>query len=84
MAKQIKKGAGNTNRPLPFTKINWILFGAGVLTLILGYISLSIGPWNSFWSLTLAPILLVIGYCLLIPVAILYKKKDSKKTVIQE
>lgn len=62
---------------LPFTKHNYLLFMAGILTLIAGYIALSIGPWDSFWSLTLAPILLVLGYCVIIPVSILYRKKAS-------
>jgi hypothetical protein len=62
---------------LPFTKQNYILFVAGILTLIVGYIALSIGPWDSFWSLTLAPVLLVLAYCVIIPVAILYRKKKS-------
>ena len=46
---------------------NWILMGAGVVSIIAGYIFLSQG------SITLAPILLVAGYCVLIPVAILVK-----------
>jgi uncharacterized membrane protein len=82
MAKPVKKFKQESHRPLPFSKINWILFCAGIMTLIVGYIFLSIGPWNSFWSLTLAPILLVLGYCVLIPVSILYKRKTSKETAV--
>ena len=59
----------------PLTIENYQIFGIGILIIILGYISLSKGPVDSFWSLTLAPILLVIGYCVIIPIAILYKKK---------
>ena len=61
----------------PLTTENYQLFGIGILVIILGYISLSKGPADSFWSLTLAPIILVIGYCVVIPVAILYKKKKG-------
>jgi uncharacterized membrane protein HdeD (DUF308 family) len=46
---------------------NWILMGAGVLTIIVGYLFLAKG------SITVAPILLVAGYCVLIPVSILVK-----------
>jgi uncharacterized membrane protein HdeD (DUF308 family) len=46
---------------------NWILLGAGIVTIIAGYILLSHG------SITMAPILLVAGYCVLIPIAILIK-----------
>ena len=54
-------------------------FGLGVFVLIIGFILLSIGPWDSFWSRTLAPVVLVFGYLVVIPVAILYGKKGRKK-----
>ena len=77
--KKRYKGMGaKKEAALPFVKENYYLFGLGLLTLIIGYITLSIGPWNSFWSLTLSPILLVLGYCVIIPVAILYRKKNKK------
>ena len=62
----------------PLSAENYKLFGIGILIIILGYISLSKGPADSFWSLTLAPILLVIGYCVIIPIAIIYKKRKSE------
>jgi hypothetical protein len=40
------------------------LFAAGLLAVVIGYIALGLG------SMTLAPLLLVGGYCLLIPVAL--------------
>jgi len=80
--KDKKRYKGKTARKaetLPFVKENYNLFGIGLLLLIIGYIALAKGPWNSFWSLTLAPILLVLGYCVVIPVAILYRKKEKKE-----
>jgi len=62
---------------LPFTKSNYQIFAVGILIVIIGYVALAQGPPNSFWSLTLAPILLVIGYCVVIPFAILYQKKGN-------
>ena len=44
---------------------NWLWWGAAILALLLGYIDLVRG------GITLAPILLVLGYCVLVPVAIL-------------
>lgn len=74
--KKKMRGRGGQKGPvLPFTKDNYRLFGIGLLIIVIGYIALAQGPWDSFWSLTLAPILLVLGYCIVIPVAILYKKK---------
>ena len=73
------KGLGKKGSAvLPFARENYLLFSLGLLTIILGYIFLSLGPWNSFWSLTLAPILLVLGYCVIIPVAILFRKKEKE------
>ncbi len=63
---------------LPFTSFNYQVFAAGILVIILGYFALAQPPANSFMSLTLAPILLVLGYCVIIPVAILYQKKKAE------
>ena len=51
----------------PFGKKNYIWFGAALVVMIIGYILLGSG------DITMAPILLVIAYCVLIPVAILVK-----------
>ena len=63
----------------PLVRENYLLFGLGILVLIIGYFLLSIGPWDSFWSRTLAPVVLVVGYLVVIPFAILHGKKGSKK-----
>ena len=70
---------GKKDSALPFGRENYRLFGIGLAIIVLGYIALSRGPWDSFWSLTLAPILLVVGYCVIIPVAILYRNKTKKE-----
>lgn len=62
---------------ISFGRENYIIFLIGILTLVLGYIFLAQGPADSFWSLTLAPILLVLSYCVIIPIAILYRRKSS-------
>ena len=64
--------------PLYLTRKNYLIFGAGILVIILGYIALSKGPANSFWSLTLAPILLGIGYLVLVPAAILWRSAKAR------
>jgi cell division protein FtsW (lipid II flippase) len=55
-------------------QIRWFLIGLGVMAL--GYIALAQGPWNDFTSLTLAPLLLVTAYVVLIPLAILKRNKE--------
>jgi hypothetical protein len=46
---------------------NYVLGGLGLLSIVFGFITLAAG------SITLAPILLVLGYCVIVPVAILIK-----------
>ena len=58
-----------------FSKKNYIIFGLGLTFIILGYIIMATGKVDSFQSLTLAPILLFIGYIILIPISIIYKFK---------
>jgi hypothetical protein len=60
-----------------FTKINYVIFGIALLFIILGYIIMAAGSVNSSQSLTLAPILLFIGYLILIPVALIYRQKKQ-------
>ena len=48
---------------------NTVLLGLGVAALVAGYLALARG------SITLAPILLVSGYCGLIPASLLWRKR---------
>lgn len=64
-------------RDLPFTRRNWMLFGIGLGTIGLGYVALGIPPADGFLSLTLAPLLLVGGYCVLIPLALLAREDQD-------
>jgi len=77
--KRYRGKATKERMALPFSSENYLLFGIGLLLIVVGYVALSRGPWNSFWSLTLAPILLVLGYCVVIPVSILYRKQNKKR-----
>jgi len=52
---------------LTFSGKSYSLFAAGFAAIVIGYIMLSRG------SITVAPVLLVAGYCALIPLAILVK-----------
>ena len=63
---------------LPFTRKNWTLAAAGLASILIGYVCLRIPPAEGFISLTLAPILLVVGYCVLIPLAILARDQTEE------
>jgi hypothetical protein len=58
--------------PSFFGKRNWQWLIAGAVVIVAGFIALAMG------SITLAPILLVLGYCVLIPVGILIGPPKSK------
>jgi len=70
-----KESSGNIFDSWSYNKENYIFFVAGIITIILGYIIMAAGDTNSFQSLSLAPVLLFIGYIILIPIALLYKRK---------
>ena len=58
-----------------YKKINYIIFLVGITLIIAGYILMATGSVNSFQSLTLAPILLFLGYIVAIPTALIYRPK---------
>lgn len=62
---------------LPLTRTNYRILGGGLLVITLGYAALVQDPWDGFMPLVVAPILLVIGYCVLIPFGILYRAKNE-------
>ncbi len=62
-----KSGVKGGDDALPFNKKNYILFSVGIFVILLGFLFLSRS------SITLAPILLVAGYCVIIPLAIALK-----------
>ena len=79
MAKTEKK---NIKKPanagiLPLERENFIIMGVGLIIIILGYIALSENKVEGFMPLVVAPILLVLGYCVIIPFGIMYRKKDK-------
>ena len=61
----------------PFGKINYQIFGLGLLLISLGYIVMATGETESIQSVKIAPIILIIGYCIMIPAAILVKPKKK-------
>ena len=57
----------------PYKRKNYVLFAIGVFVIIVGYLIMYLGEVNSFQSLTLSPILLLIGYLIIIPYALLHR-----------
>ena len=82
MARVEPKSSKKKSQPghLPFTKTNYQILLIGLVVIVLGYYALSQEPWDGTMPLVVAPILLVLGYCVIIPVGILYRKKQEAET----
>ena len=80
MARDVKKTAAKRmtrKESLPFTKTNYQILGAALAVIAAGYVALAQQPWDGFLPLVVAPILLVAGYCVLVPLGILYRSKKE-------
>lgn len=62
-----------------FSTINYILFGIGLALIIVGYFVMANGEVDSFQSLSIAPIMLFVGYIIFIPAALIYRDKSGKE-----
>jgi len=79
MSKINDKKAGHLFESWTFGKINYILFSGALVLIISGYVIMARGSVNSFQSLTLAPIMLFLGYIVMIPIALIYRKKNNSE-----
>lgn len=78
--KRTKKSSKNKqviNR-LVFTRENYVIFFAGLFLILAGYLVMALGGTSSTLSLVVAPIILFIAYLVVVPVAILYRKKTPE------
>ncbi len=57
---------------------NLLLFLAGLVVLVVGYILLSVGPWDNPVSRSIAPVVLLFGYLVIFPIAIFYRGKRKR------
>ncbi len=84
MARPVKKKSSRRrrmgDRTLPLTKVNYILLLVGVGIIIIGYLFMLEGSVDGAMPIVIAPILLVIGYCVIIPVALLYRQRVEMKS----
>lgn len=64
-SRSSRKGESRGAGALKFSRLNAVLGAAGVVSIVIGYVLLSRG------SMTAAPLLLVLGYVVLLPLAII-------------
>ncbi len=62
-----------------FSKKNIIGISIGIFLLVLGYVCLAQGPATNRISLDVAPVILVIGYVVVLPISILLGGKSEDK-----
>ena len=78
--KNIRKSKKDKVRISPFSiyweKGNYTLLIFGFAVIIIGFYIMSIGQWDSVTSLVISPILLFIGYVLIFPASIFFRKKN--------
>ena len=68
----------------PLGKKNFIVIGIGIAVILLGYLMMSLSvttpeSWNNPIAVNVAPVVLILGYCVIIPYGILLKEKDEQK-----
>jgi hypothetical protein len=63
---------------LPLGKTNFMIIILGIAVIIIGFIFMSENSVNGFLPTVISPILLVLGYCVIIPYGILKKPKKAK------
>ncbi|MBX3043873.1 MAG: DUF3098 domain-containing protein [Candidatus Kapabacteria bacterium] len=91
MAKTVKKkSVPQVLWQLPFEKQNYMILLIGLGTILLGYALMATGiteepaipngKWNNPMAVYIAPTLLVIGYCVIIPFGIIkfFGKKEAQ------
>lgn len=88
MAKVVKskKAKAADVLHLSLTNKNYMIIGFGILLIIIGYVFMAENSVDGFLPTVVAPILLVLGYIVVVPVGILYKDKsaDTESTEIGE
>jgi hypothetical protein len=76
-----KKSSPISHIHIALTKKNYMIIGLGILLIIIGYILMAANSVDGFLPTVVAPILLVAGYCVVIPIGILIKDKTVEEEI---
>ena len=60
-------------------KKNYYLLALGLVVTVFGFYFMNIGPWDSFSSLVVSPILLFLAYIIIFPLSIFLRKRAEKE-----
>lgn len=79
-AKQGKKKDYSKKFRFPLQRTNFLILGIGALIIALGYIFMALpDDPDAFLTRTLAPVLLVFSFVVVIPYGLLYKEDKEQK-----
>jgi hypothetical protein len=62
---------------MPLGRENFMILGTGLGVILAGYLAMLTGGVEGFLPLVVSPILLILGYCVIIPLGILYRKREA-------
>jgi len=81
--RPVKKKPGKREQEkfhFPFGRTNYLILGVGVLLLIVGFVFMALpDDPDAFMTLTLAPIILVFSFLIVIPIGIMYREKNGEQ-----
>lgn len=60
-----------------YSRRNYLLLLVSILIVVLGYICLAIKPVDGTLTMVVAPILLVAGYCVLLPISLFLRPSKN-------
>ena len=76
--KQTKKSSVSPFN-IYWEKKNYYLLALGLIVTVIGFYFMTVGPWDSFSSLVISPILLFIAYIIIFPLSVFLRKKAVKE-----
>jgi len=75
--QQTSKFSKKKEFSFPLEKENFMIIGLGIVLLIIGYVLMAQNSVDGFMPTVVAPLLLVAGYCVVIPYGIMKKPKSE-------
>lgn len=76
--KDVKKVSGSHFKDY-WQKLNYLFLVFSLVFLIVGYYFMMDGSWDSVLSMSISPIVLLVAYLILIPLAIFFKFPNKIK-----
>lgn len=77
--QQTSKFSKKKEFSFPLEKENFVIIGIGIVLLVIGYFLMSENSVDGFMPTVIAPLLLVAGYCVVIPYGIMKKPKSERE-----